>query len=125
MTDFSTAQKRVRGLGASKSGVHHWIVQRFTAVFNIINVLWLLYALTQLADFDFTAAYSFMAQPFNSVMAILFSIFGFYHAKLGLQVVIEDYIHHKCIKVASLLGVNIIIYGCMISSVFGILKIAL
>jgi len=85
---------RARGHGSAKSGVHHWIAQRITAVFLIFLVGWMGYAMVRLAGADHVAAQEFMARPFNAALLILLLITLFYHAMLGLQVVIEDYVHH-------------------------------
>jgi len=85
---------RARGHGSAKSGVHHWIAQRATAVFLVFLVGWMGYAMVTLAGADYAAAREFIARPFNAALLILLLITLFYHAMLGLQVVIEDYVHH-------------------------------
>jgi len=85
---------RARGHGSAKSGVHHWMAQRATAVFLVFLVGWMGYALFMLAGADHAAAREFIARPFNAALLILLLIVLFYHAMLGLQVVIEDYVHH-------------------------------
>jgi len=82
-----------RGRGSAKSGVHHWFAQRLTAVLLVALVGWLIYALLALAGADYEAARAFLARPLNAALAILLLVALFYHAMLGLQVVIEDYVH--------------------------------
>lgn len=82
-----------RGRGSAKSGVHHWFAQRLTAVLLVALVGWLFYALLALAGADYEAARAFLARPLNAALAILLLVALFYHAMLGLQVVIEDYVH--------------------------------
>lgn len=125
MKDFKTEAKKVHGLGSAKTGVHHWIHQRFTAIMNIVLVLWLICVLTQVADMDFLQAKAYMSGTWNAIFGILFSISTFYHAKLGLQTVIEDYIHCPCGKTASLIVMNGLVYLGMITSIFAILRIAI
>lgn len=125
MTDFKTQTKKVLGLGSAKYGVHHWIHQRFTAVTNIVLVFWLICMMTQVSDMDYVTAKTYMSGTWNSIFAILFTISTFYHAKLGLQVVIEDYVHHKCVKTGALIAMNAVIYLGIFAALFAILKIAL
>ena len=85
---------RARGLGSAKSGVQHWMAQRVTAVFLLLLLGWLVYAIFMLAGADFLATRAFIARPLNAALLILLVIVSLYHAMLGLQVVIEDYVHH-------------------------------
>ena len=90
---------RVRGLGSAKDGTHHWIVQRMTAVALIPLTLWFVVSLISLIGSDLVAVQSWLSSPFNAVMMILTLVAGFHHAQLGLQVVIEDYVHHPVLEV--------------------------
>ncbi len=94
---------RARGLGSAKEGVQHWYLQRLTAVFLIFLVGWLVYALVRLAGADFEAARAFMSQPFNAAVMSLLIVAVLYHAMLGLQVVIEDYVHRPALEITLLL----------------------
>ena len=125
MSEYVTALKKVRGLGSAKSGVHHWIVQRFTAVLNIIVSLWLLCILGTVTEMDYNTSYAFMARPCNGIFGIVFITSSLYHAKLGLQIIIEDYIHCKCAKLAALIAMNIVIYTAIAAGLFWTLKISL
>jgi len=91
--------QRARGLGSAKEGVHHWYAQRASALLLIVLVGWLIYAIMLLADADHSAASSFIAQPTNAAFFILLIVTLLYHAMLGLQVVIEDYVHHPVLEV--------------------------
>ena len=84
---------RARGHGSAKSGVHHWFAQRASAVLLIVLTAWLVYAAFALAGADHAAAVGFLARPVNAALAILLVVTLLYHAMLGLQVVIEDYVH--------------------------------
>jgi succinate dehydrogenase / fumarate reductase membrane anchor subunit len=90
---------KARGLGSAKEGVHHWYAQRASALLLIVLVAWLIYAIFALSGADYEAARSFVGQPLNAAFAILLIVTLFYHAMLGLQVVIEDYVHHPVLEV--------------------------
>ncbi|TNE32484.1 MAG: succinate dehydrogenase, hydrophobic membrane anchor protein [Alphaproteobacteria bacterium] len=86
---------KARGLGAAKSGYHHWWMQRVTALALVPLSLWLLLHLPRIFADTYTDALTWMAHPWNSLSLLLFLWMAFYHAVLGLEVVIEDYIHCK------------------------------
>ncbi|MBT8060022.1 MAG: succinate dehydrogenase, hydrophobic membrane anchor protein [Gammaproteobacteria bacterium] len=86
---------RARGHGSAKEGVHHWYAQRASALLLILLVGWLIYASVALAGSDYAAARQFVSSPFNAAFLILLIVTMLYHAVLGLQVVIEDYVHHR------------------------------
>jgi len=90
---------RARGLGSAKEGVHHWYAQRASALLLIVLIGWLIYAMITLASADHDAASSFIAQPTNAAFLVLLIVTLFYHAVLGLQVVIEDYVHNQVLEV--------------------------
>jgi succinate dehydrogenase / fumarate reductase membrane anchor subunit len=90
---------RARGHGSAKSGVHHWFAQRASAVLLIFLVAWMIYAAFALAGADHAGARAFLAQPANTAAAILLVLAILYHGMLGLQVVIEDYVHQPAAEV--------------------------
>jgi succinate dehydrogenase / fumarate reductase membrane anchor subunit len=115
---------RVRGLGSAKDGTHHWIVQRMTAVALIPLTLWFVVSLISLIGSDLVAFQSWLSSPFNAVMMILTLVAGFHHAQLGLQVVIEDYIHGHGKKIVALWVMKgaAIFFGA--ASVFSVIKLS-
>ena len=90
---LKTPLARVRGLGSAKNGSSHWWVQRLTALLLLVTLPWLVWLLLSTAGADFVTLRLTVAQPFNAMMMTLLVIGAFWHAQLGLQVVIEDYIH--------------------------------
>jgi len=88
-----------RGLGSAKEGVHHWYAQRASALLLIVLVGWLIYAMVSLANADHAVASAFIGQPLNAAFLILLIVTMLYHAMLGVQVVIEDYVHHPVLEV--------------------------
>jgi succinate dehydrogenase / fumarate reductase membrane anchor subunit len=112
---------KVRGLGAAKEGTHHWIVQRMTAVSNLLLGLWLFASLLLLPSLDHWAVTGWLAQPFVAIPMILFLVSVFSHLRLGLQVLIEDYVHDEGLKFTSLMLVN---FYAIAGGVFGIFCVA-
>ena len=98
--DLQTPLKRVRGLGSAKSGTHHFIVQRVTAVALVPLVLWIVYVALELLHADYAHARALVHQPFNAMLLIAFVVALFWHAQLGLQVVIEDYVHTRWLEIS-------------------------
>ncbi len=116
---------KVRGLGAAKEGTHHWIVQRMTAVSNLLLGLWLFASLLLLPSLDHWAVTGWLAQPFVAVPMILFLVSVFSHLRLGLQVLVEDYVHDEGRKFASLMLINFYAIAGAVFGVFCVAKVAL
>ena len=89
---------RARGLGSAKEGVHHWYVQRASAILLIFLVAWMIYAMFSLAGTGYAEAAEFVARPVNAAFLSVLLVTLFYHAMLGLQVVIEDYVHNQALE---------------------------
>ncbi len=97
----SSAQVPVSG--SAEGGTKHWWAQRVTAVALLILGGWFLYSIMQLDSFAHSALLAWAGRPFNSIMLLLLSVTLAWHSALGVQVVLEDYVHGSMIKVASLL----------------------
>lgn len=121
---FKHAVSRARGLGSAHDGVHHWKMQRITAIANVILGLWLVYNIINLAGTDYMVIREWLSIPFNAIMMILFVMASFYHAVLGGQVVVEDYIHCEGYKIIKLVGMKLIYFGLAVTCIFSILKVA-
>ena len=116
---------RARGHGSAKEGVRHWLAPRVTAVFLVFLVSWLVHALTALAGQDHATVKAFVAQPFNAALLILLLLAVLHHAMLGLQVVIEDYVHHPGTELALQFLIRAGAWLGMALGVVSVLKIAL
>ncbi len=90
---MGTELGRVRGLGSAKEGAHHWWTQRVTAFGNLLLVLWFIFSLLRLPSLDHAVVVSWLAAPVPAVLMALLVLNVCYHFLLGLQVVIEDYLH--------------------------------
>lgn len=110
--------------GSAGSGVHHWWAQRFSAILLVPLTLWLVWTLVMLAGADYAAARDWIASPWNASMAILLAGSTFYHARLGLQVVIEDYVHQRALEVALQILVAAATLVGAIVSIVAILSVA-
>lgn len=122
---LKTPLSRARGLGSARSGVHHWIVQRITAISNMLLGLWFVASVICMADATYVEIIGWLNAPVNAVLMILFVVSVFYHAMLGLQVVIEDYVHCEAFKIAKLVGMKLVFIALAVACVFSVLKIAL
>ncbi len=97
---------RVRGLGSAKEGVVHWWAQRVTAIALVPLSVWLAGNFVALAGAKHEAVVAWIASPVGTVLMLLSIAAIFHHAQLGLQVVIEDYVHGEGLKLAALLAVK-------------------
>lgn len=124
MSNYRSPLSRARGWGSAKEGVAHWWMQRLTAIALVPLMLWLSFAVACFADADYVTVKAWITHPLVAVFLIATSIMLFYHSSLGIQVVIEDYIHSKWLKLTSLILVNFLNFLLAVVSVFFILKIA-
>ncbi len=98
--EFRTPLKRARGLGSGKTGTGHFWWQRVTAVALALLVAWLLGLLVSLVGADLGTVRAAIAKPWNAIAMAALVVAMFWHAKLGIQVVIEDYVHTRWLEVA-------------------------
>ena len=115
---------RVLGLGSAKSGVEHWWAQRLTAVALIPLGLWFAMALAGPDELHYAAVVALIQVPFNSVMLILALFALSYHSHLGVQMVIEDYVHTPAVKVFSLVAAFFAHIAVAVAGIFAVLKVA-
>ena len=114
----------VLGSGSAKEGTDHWWAQRVTAVGLVILGLWFLFALLRIDNFDHVQIVRWVGQPFSSVMLILLCLTLAYHSALGIQVIIEDYVHGAFLKVASLILSKFAHIFVALAAVYSVLRIA-
>jgi len=116
---------RVLGLGTAKDGTSHWWGQRVSAVALLLLGLWFAVAVATMSGYGYTEAREFIGQPLNSILLLLLSVTIAYHSHLGLQVVIEDYVHAPGLKVGSLVLSRFAHVFLAVAAIFAILKIGL
>lgn len=117
--DFKSPYKKATGAGSNRAGLSHWVAQKFTAVANVVLTLFFFLALLG-GDFDSrVSAIAFFRHPVNCGLTAFMIGSVFYHAKLGLTMVAEDYISCKAGLVGALTAVNLLCYGgaaiCLVS----------
>ena len=116
---------RVRGKGSSGGGAHHWRSQRYSALVLLLLTAWVLWLGVSLAGADYATATATMSSPLNAGMAILMAGTVFYHAHLGLQVVIEDYVHIVALEFVLLIFVRFACLVAFLISAIAALKLVL
>jgi succinate dehydrogenase membrane anchor subunit len=119
-----TPLNRVLGLGAAKGAGEHWWAQRLTAVALVPLGLWFAVALLRLPSFDYATVIAWAQRPVTSILLLLTILAVGYHSYLGVQVVIEDYLHPKSLKIAAIMGSVFAHVALAIAALFAILKIA-
>jgi succinate dehydrogenase / fumarate reductase, membrane anchor subunit len=119
-----TAIGRVRGLGSAKSGAHHWWLERLTSVSTLLLFIWLLVALLRLPRLDHDMVTQWLASPLAAVPMLLLIVSTFWHTKLGMQVIIEDYVHEEGLKLFTITLLNFFVVALGALAFFSVLKIA-
>ena len=125
MNDLRTPLQRARGLGSGKTGTEHFWIQRVTAIALALLVPWLVGTLVSMAGGDVDSVRATLARPWNAILLTAFAIAAFWHAKLGMQVVIEDYVHTRAMEVFLHLANMFLCTLGAIASVYAIARIAL
>jgi succinate dehydrogenase / fumarate reductase membrane anchor subunit len=117
--------KTARGLGSAKDGTHHFVLQRITAVALVFLSLYVVALVVSLIGDDYLAVRETVARPVNAVLLVAFLVATFWHSKLGLQVIIEDYVHTPgSATVLHLLNIFVNVLAAL-ASVLAVVRIAL
>ncbi len=116
---------RARGLGAAKDGVSHWWAERVSAMALVPLTFLFVVVVFSLKGADHARVVALMGETWVALTTLLFVVAGFYHMKLGLQVVIEDYVHHERTKMVSLVAVSLVSIALGAACVFAVLKLSL
>jgi succinate dehydrogenase / fumarate reductase membrane anchor subunit len=122
---FQTPIARVRGLGAAREGVGHWKLQRLTAIANVPLVLWFMFSAMALAGSDYEQVRAWLASPISASLMILLIVSAFHHARLGLQVVIEDYVHQDGAKLALLAALPLVVIALAVTGIVAVLMVSI
>jgi len=116
---------RAVGLGSAKEGVEHWWAQRLTAIALVPLSLWFVSAIIGIAGADLETMQNWVGLPLPAILLVLLLIATFYHLSLGLQVVIEDYVHTDLAKLGLIIIVRLLSFGFAVAGVFAVVSIAL
>ena len=123
--DLRAPLARVRGLGSARDGTHHWWMQRVTAVALVPLAVWFTVSVLRVTGADHAGASEWLQSPLNAALMVALVVALFYHAFLGLQVVLEDYVHAKPVKVASLLLVKFLLILLALVATLAVVRVYL
>ncbi len=121
---YRTPLKRARGLGAGHSGTEHFWKQRVTAVILAPLAIWFVVTLVSLVGVDLETARETIARPWNAIIFAVFLVTMFWHARLGLQIVLEDYVHTRSLEIAGHFLINFLCGLGAVASLYAIARIA-
>ena len=121
---FRTPLGRVRGLGSAREGTHHWWAQRLTAIALVPLTVWFVVSILMLAGADRGALAGWLGNPVTAGLLVMLILAAFHHGQLGLQVVIEDYVHNEAWKIGLIVCVKLaaLLFGGI--AVISVLKLA-
>lgn len=123
--NLRTPLAKVKGLGASGKGAHHWWLQRVSAIALAPLSVWFVFAILGHIGDSHAAVIAWISQPAMTVLLVLYLAFMFLHAQLGLQVVIEDYVHNEAVKMTMMLLMKALCLLAALASIFAVLRVAL
>lgn len=116
---------RVRGLGSAHGGAHHWLLQRFTAIGNLVLVIWLVVSLVLLPNLSYVTVRDWLVNPVPATAMALLIICSIWHARLGMQVMLEDYVHEAGSKFACIAALNLAAFAAGAFGLFCVIRLAL
>jgi len=115
---------RAIGLGSAKEGVEHWWLQRVTAVALVPLTLWFVIVVVRLSSADIDTVRDWVGRPLPAILLVLLLIATFWHASLGVQVVIEDYVHTDLAKLGLLIVVRLACFALAVAGIIAVLGMA-
>lgn len=120
---YQTPLRNVRGLGSARAGTRHWWMQRVTALALIPLVLWFALALASWPSVSHTEFVHWLSRPWNTILLLSLIPALFYHAMLGMQVIMEDYLHTDWIKITGILAMKLLLAFLAVASMFAVLRL--
>ena len=122
---LKTPLGRVLGLGSAKDGTGHWWMQRLSSVAMVPLTLWFAIAMARVADFSYPTLVTFLQGPLNGALMLLLVGVLLYHSHLGVQVVVEDYVHAPAVKVTTLVLATLAHLAFAVLGILAILQVSL
>ena len=120
-----TPLSRARGLGSAKEGVEHWWIQRVTAAALIPLTVWFTASLMAISGSDYSTVIAWFKKPLTPILMVLLLIALFHHMALGVQVVVEDYIHADRVKIPMVVAMRLACFALAVAGIYATLHIAL
>ncbi|GGZ94547.1 succinate dehydrogenase, hydrophobic membrane anchor protein [Ignatzschineria ureiclastica] len=125
MKRYQTPLGRVKGLGSAHAGSSHWLAQRVTAAVLAVLFLWFAFSFASLYGKEYLEVMVWVGTPFNTVLLVTLIVTAIYHAILGLQVVIEDYVHKACQRTILINAMRVILSIIGLAIVWAIIRVGL
>jgi succinate dehydrogenase / fumarate reductase membrane anchor subunit len=122
---LQTPLGRVRGLGSARGGTHHWWMQRVTSIALLPLTLWFVFSAASLAGKSYGVTTDWIGHPFNAVLLLATIGLSFYHAAIGIQVVLEDYVRGEFARMGSIMVVKGICWVLALLAALAVLRIAI
>lgn len=125
MAGYRTSLSRVRGLGTARSGTEHFWQQRVTAIANLFLFGFLIFTVIRLAGEPYEVMRAYFASPFVTVLALAFAISASFHMRIGMQVIIEDYVHGEGAKMMLLMLNTFFAAAVALTCIISLIKLSL
>jgi succinate dehydrogenase membrane anchor subunit len=125
MADYRTSLSRVRGLGSARGGTDHFWHQRLSAIANLVLLVFLIFTVIRLAGEPYSVMRAYFASPFVTVPALALAISAPYHMRIGMQVIIEDYIHAEGTKIVLLMLNTFFALAVALTCIVSLIKLSL
>jgi len=116
---------RARGLGSAKDGFHHWWIERLTAIALVPLTLWFASGVISVAGADYATFSAWLSKPWNAGLLICFISAAFLHGKMGMEVIVEDYVEPRCVQLSVRIFLNLMAFALGIFSIVSVLLVAL
>lgn len=123
--NLKSPKAKVFADSSRKTGVDHWFKQRLTAILMLFLVLWVLYTIVTVKDYTVLERIEWFKNPLNAIFLTIFIVVSYLHAFLGLQVVIEDYVHKNFAKFFLIISIKLVFFVLSVATVFAIFHLNL
>lgn len=125
MATMRSALGRARGLGSAKDGFHHWWIERLSAIALVPLTLWFACGVISVAGADYATFAAWLGKPWNAGLMICFISAAFLHGKMGMEVIVEDYVAPRCLQLSVRIFLNLMAFALGIFSIVSVLIVAL